>query len=173
MPLRTIGQILRTYGHRPEHKSLGPDGSQAGSSIAGQLSRRPIRSGQEITILIGKEGNRLLERVTGEITDTADYRATYADPDRNQWLRLVLPILREIRDIAGTKYVAERVGLSDRQVRNWLAERDEPHAGPTQNRQRAERLAVEWATNGLQAEGRRVPADLYAVLYAYRTTGEE
>jgi hypothetical protein len=40
-------------------------------------SRRPI-------ILIGKEGNRLLERVTGEITDTADYRATYADPDRNQ-----------------------------------------------------------------------------------------
>jgi hypothetical protein len=166
IPLRTIGAVLGRYGSRPEHKSLQPDHAPAGENSTGQLRRRPIRSGPEITALIGKEGNRLLERATGEITDPSDYRTTYIY-GRERWRQLVLPVLRDIREKQGTRYIAERVEVSDRQVRNWLAARDEPHAGATRNRQRAERLAVEWARRRLQAASLPIPADSNAVLYAY------
>lgn len=91
----------RLYSNRPEHKSLQPDCAPAGKNAAGQLQRRPIRSGPPISALIGKEGNRLLERATGEITDSAAYRTTYT-PGTDRWQTLVLPALHHIRDTRGT-----------------------------------------------------------------------
>jgi hypothetical protein len=164
--------VLGRYGSRPEHKSLQPDDAPAGENSTGQLHRRPIRSGPEITALIGKEGNRLLERATGEITDPDDYRTTYTY-GRERWRQLALPVLRDIREKQGTRYIAERVGVSDRQVRNWLAGRDEPHAGASGNRQRAERLAVGWAADQLRSGGKAVPSDPYAVLYAYKISSAQ
>ncbi len=170
VPLRTIGQILHTYDARPEHKSLSPDGTPTGPTTAGQLRRRSIRSATVLTAHIGKEGNRLLERATGEITDPSDYRTTYIHPDNDGWRELVLPVLRDIGHALGIAHIARRVGVTERQVRNWVSGRAEPHAGATENRQRAERLAGDWATEQLLAEGRRVPRDSRAALYAYNAS---
>lgn len=170
-PLRTIADILRTHGSRAEHKSLQPDGAPATGTTTGQLTRRPIRSAAVLTAHIGKEGNRLLERATGEITDPADYRTTYTHPTTtNRWRTLTLPVLQDMRDTLTTKELANRLGISDRQLRNWLAERDRPHAAATQNRQRADRVASEWAAQQLRAAHRAVPADQFAALYAFCVT---
>jgi hypothetical protein len=93
--VRTLGEVLATYGRRPEHKSLAPDGSPAGPTTAGLLRRRPIRSSPVRTHLAGKEGNKLLERLTGVVTVPEDYRTDYGargDP----WTELVVPVLRRM-----------------------------------------------------------------------------
>lgn len=117
---------------------------------------------------IGKEGNRLLERSTGEVTEEDQYRSAYVDSTADSWRELVLPVLMEIRDARGAAHIATSVGVSDRQVRNWLAGRDVPHSGASQNRQQVERLAVDWAHERLPGAGRRVPADPFSALYGYR-----
>ncbi len=134
-PLRTIGDILHSYGDRPEHKSLQPDGTGADASTRGQLRRRHIRSAPSITAHIGKEGNRLLERAIGEVTDASDYRNTYTHAEGDRWRNLVLPVLLEMRDSVGAKRIADAVAVTDRQVRNWLSGRDQPHRGATRNRE--------------------------------------
>jgi hypothetical protein len=101
--VRTLGEVLATYGQRPEHKSLAPDGSPAGSTTVGLLRRRPVRSSPARTHLAGKEGNKLLERLTGVERDPAGYRTDYgsrADP----WAGLVVPVLRRM----GASEVAQR-----------------------------------------------------------------
>ena len=93
--VRTLGETLGTYGQRPEHKSLAPDGSPAGATTVGLLGRRPVRSSPVRTHLAGKEGNKLLERLTGVVTDSRDYRTDYgtrAEP----WAELVVPVLRRM-----------------------------------------------------------------------------
>jgi len=96
-----------------------------------------------LTALLGKEGNRLLERATGQITDPDDYRNTYTNPDADQWRELVLPVLIAIHDAHGSRHIAAHIGVSDRQIRNWLSGHDQPHAGPTRHRQKAEQLALD------------------------------
>jgi hypothetical protein len=170
VPLRALASVLARHDRRPEHKSLGPGGEHASSTVKGLLQPRPIRSARTLTRLIGKEGNKLLERSTGEMTDPDEYRTTYTDPATDPWASLVVPVLRDIRDALGTKHIAEKVGVSERQIRNWLNRADVlPHAGGSQNRQQAEKLAVDWATQQLHAADRRVPADRYAKLYLYQT----
>ncbi len=93
--IQTLGEILATYGQRPEHKSLAPDGSPAGATTVGLLRRRPVHSTPARTHLAGKEGNRLLERVTGVVVDPMDYRTDFGlrvDP----WGTLVVPLLRRM-----------------------------------------------------------------------------
>jgi hypothetical protein len=70
----TLANVLGRYTHRPEHKSQDPDGQPADSHSNGLLRRRPIGSGPATTLLTGKEGNKLAERLTGEATKTSDYR---------------------------------------------------------------------------------------------------
>jgi hypothetical protein len=173
VPLRTIADILRTYTRRPEHKSLQPDGRPADSTGTGQLQRRPVRSAPVLTSYIGKEGNRLLERATGEITDPDEYLTTYTNPAADRWRDLVLPVLRDIRDALGGKQFAREVGVSDRQVRNWFNGDVVPHAGASQHRQRTEKLALDWAVQQLRAAGHRPPADLSATLYLYETLSHQ
>lgn len=100
--VRTLGEVLATYDQRPEHKSLAPDGAPAGSATVGLLPRRPVHSSPARTHLAGKEGNKLLERLTGVVADPADYRTDYgvrADP----WSELVLPVLREMGAAVATQ----------------------------------------------------------------------
>jgi hypothetical protein len=121
-----------------------------------------------ITTLIGKEGNKLLERVTGELTDVEDYRNTYPPTADDRWHSLVLPVLQLIRDFHGNaKYIAAAVDVTDRQVRNWLNRGDVPHAGASHHLKQAKRVAVDWATEQLRAAGQPVPDDPDATLYAY------
>lgn len=80
------------YALRPEHKSLAPDGDACGPGTAGLLRRRAIESAPELTDLIGKESNRLDERLAGALGGRDDYRNTYG-PRTTYWYGLVLPVL--------------------------------------------------------------------------------
>lgn len=60
--VRTLGDVLHDYARRPEHKSLAPDGSHVTGATVGKLRPRPVESHPALTILTGKEGNKLLER---------------------------------------------------------------------------------------------------------------
>jgi hypothetical protein len=75
--VRTLGDVLDAYSRRPEHKSLAPDGTAATATTVGRLRRRPVRSAPSLTKLAGKEGNRLLERVTGVVVDPIEYRTEF------------------------------------------------------------------------------------------------
>ena len=61
----TLGDILARDTRRPEHKSLTPDAQDT----VGLLQRRPITSRPATTLLTGKEGNKLIERLSGESSD--------------------------------------------------------------------------------------------------------
>jgi len=76
-----------------------------------------------------------------------------------------------MKQALGTQELASQLGISDRQIRNWLSEHDRPHAGASGNRQRAERAAVGWAAEQLQREGRRVPVHPLAAIYAHLLGG--
>ena len=131
------------------------------------MRRRPITSAPALTALIGKEGNRLLERATGEIDDCDQYRNLYRDQAAHRWTELVLPVLVRMLDALGTGQISRDIGVADRTIRNWVYAGDIPHAGGTQNRQRVERYVHDWARGQLQAAGRPVPSDPSAALYAY------
>ena len=75
-------------------------------AAVGLLQRRPISSSPAETELTGKEGNKLVERASGEVTDPADYRNTYGT--RGDTWQLVLDILREI----GVPTIVEQTGFS-------------------------------------------------------------
>lgn len=106
VPIQRLRDTLATYRRRIEHKSLDPHWRPAGSASRGLLQRRPIASSPAETELTGKEGNKLLERASGEVTDPADYRNTYGT--RGDRWALVLEILREI----GAPTIIEQTGFS-------------------------------------------------------------
>src|SRR5438552_16523640 len=65
------------------------------SESEGLLQRRPLESAPVVTELIGKEGNRLAERLIGIDVDASDYRNTYGERV-DYWDGLILPILAEL-----------------------------------------------------------------------------
>ena len=110
--VRTLGEILATYDQRPEHKSLSPDGSPTGARTVGLLRRRPVRSSPARTLLSGKEGNKLIERLTAVASDSREYRADYgmrSDP----WVGLVVPVLERMG-------VGDVVRRTDPAWRRWI-----------------------------------------------------
>jgi hypothetical protein len=78
VPVQTIGEVVRRYRLRPEHKSLAPDGNPATRNAIGLLMRRPVESTLDLQGLTGKEGNKLLERLSGEVTDPMTTALTMA-----------------------------------------------------------------------------------------------
>jgi len=150
-------QILHTYGDRPERKSLSPDGPPTGPRTRGQLRRRPIRSAPPLTALIGKEGNHLLERATGEITDPTDYRTTFTNPDTDPCRQLVFPVLAAIRDAHGARH--RRTGRCQRPASPQLAHRARSaphrrHPPPAESRTTRRRLGHS-TTSGQRNQGAR------------------
>jgi hypothetical protein len=115
--------VLAQYETHPESKALGPDGCPCGRLTKGLLQRRGVVAGH--IALIGKEANRLEERVSGELTvDDLSQRLTiYHDDDL--WERSILPWLKTL----GTRVVAETTGVSERRVRDWLTGQSLPHPG--------------------------------------------
>lgn len=124
---------------RPEHKSLAPDGKPAGPDTVGLLRRRPVHGHPDSTRLIGKEGNQLVERVSGQVESSGEYRNEYGtrtDP----WERT----LERLREIGAAKLV-EETGFSRSAVYGVLAGA-RPHQG---NRRRYEEVGAGTATEGL------------------------
>lgn len=159
--VRTLGDILDTWSRRPEHKSLAPDGTATGPRTSGQLQPRPVRSGPPITALIGKEGHRLAERASGDITDTDVIG--YTAPSNDEWASLVRPILQNI----GVEQVAEATGISPRRVRDWINGKARPHAGGSGHYEAARRLATDHARRRITELGLTQSDDDSAVMYAY------
>jgi hypothetical protein len=155
----TLGDVLKEFATHAEHKSLAPDGSPATDRSRGLLRRRPVRSAPVITDLIGKEGNRILERATGEVLDASEYAVNYgARADR--WWLLVAPALRSMTP----EVVAERTSFSLSSV-----ERNIREVKPT--RPRAKRIpryiaaAADWAESMLRQRGIEPSTHPLATLY--------
>jgi hypothetical protein len=157
--IRTIGEIIGQYPRRPEHKSLAPSGGPAGAETLGLLRRRPVRCAPVETDLIGKEGNKLEERLSGEVLEQADFQTSYGrrvDP----WEQLVLPVLKQI----GARKFAELTGFKIRSIYDVLNRGVRPHP-----RRRAvyEERAIAHARKALEVLGEKVPASGMAILQRY------
>jgi hypothetical protein len=160
--VQSLGDILRRYRLRPEHKSLAPDGRLATGDTKGLLRRRPIESAPVLTDLTGKEANKLIERLTGEVVDSAEYRVDYGERS-DRWSTLVVPILRRM----GAEVVAKRTGRSRSAVERAIREKDptQPHP-PT--KALYIRAAAEWAAELLRALGIEPTQHALGVIYCYR-----
>jgi hypothetical protein len=107
LPVKTIADVLAEYQVHPEPKSLGPDGLACHQGSIGLLSRRPVRALLPPR-LIGKEGNRLEERVAG-LASSTETVAEYQDPASDPWLTILLLALRSfpIQALAATADLPE------------------------------------------------------------------
>ena len=95
--------VIATYSQRAEHKSLSPSRAPVDGETAGLLQRRPLRSAPARTHLTGKEGNKLLERMTGIVTETDDYWSDYGTR-AERWDALIVPALERM----GTAEIVRR-----------------------------------------------------------------
>jgi hypothetical protein len=141
VPIQLLGDVLAQYRRRAEHKSLDPSGRPAGRESRGLLLRRPISSSPEETELTGKEGNKLEERMTGEVTEPGEYRNSYGR--RGETWVMVLEALREI----GAPQLVEPTSFSRRAIYNVL-HGTKPRA---EHAREYERVAVEFARERLLA----------------------
>lgn len=157
--IKTVGDILSQYRRRPENKSLAPDGEPAGTETVGLLGRRPVRSALVDTELIGKEGNKLEERLSGEVLEQAEYQTSYGRRV-DHWTELVLPILREI----GARALAEQTGFKIRSIYDVLNKNARPHA---KRRTAYEEAALSHASSHLKNWSAEVPETGLAVLRRY------
>lgn len=156
--VRTLGDVLHDYARRPEHKSLAPDGSPVTGYTAGQLRPRPVESHPALTVLTGKEGNKLLERLSGEVTEPSEYRSDYGSRE-DPWRVLVVPVLRTM----GAAVAASAAGCSRRAVERGVREHQATvPRGPT--RARLVDVASHWARSEL---GAAAPEGDLACLYSF------
>jgi hypothetical protein len=109
-PISTLTDVLAQYRRRAEHKSTAPNGLPAGRETHGLMLRRSVTSSSAETELIGKEGNRLEERQTGQLTNAAGYRNTHGRRG-NTW-PMIIAILQEV----GAPETARRTDFSRRAV---------------------------------------------------------
>jgi hypothetical protein len=163
--VQTLGEVLARHRLHPEHKSLAPDGRWAGEATRGLLRRRPISSAPVLTDLTGKEGNKIIERLSGEVEDTDEYRTDYgARADR--WRALVVPVLRQMRDDLGTRSLSERIGVHRRSLERVLS----PRAALPHSTMRSHYLDAvsEWCSLPLRQAGRLPGQDRIGVVWCYQ-----
>jgi len=112
------------------------------------LQRRPIAALYQPTV-IGKEGNKLFERMHGMVSSAADYLNTYSDSREQRWTELIAPVLRDMPSQA----IVDKTGLSERALRNIRNKEATP------NRKHQVSLAwaaVEFAQEQLQQGGAQI-----------------
>jgi hypothetical protein len=109
---------------------------------------------------MGKEGNRLDDRLNGLVTDPDDYRTVYEDPARRTWSELVLPVLATMPRAE----VVSLSGLSRRTIERYLYRAMRPHK---KHEDELTRIAVDHARVLLAITGRAVRDPILA-LHLYR-----
>lgn len=126
--IQRIADVISRYPMRAEAKSLAPDGSPVAAETSGRLVRRVVTSTPVLTDFTGKEGARLVERLTGEVWDVEEYRTDYG-VWKDRWTVLALPLLREMREDIGTEELGRAVGQSKRSVERATRPKDpaNPH----------------------------------------------
>jgi len=160
--VETLGNVVTRYSLRPEHKSLGSDGRPAGSEAMGLIKRRPILSAPVLTDLVGKEGYRLEERSSGEVTDPAEYRVEYGSRV-DRWSVLVVPVLQEM----GAAEVTRLTGRSKRAVERAIR-RSRPTRPHPSSRAVLTRAASDWAAERLGVAGPIGPHASLGLLYCFQ-----
>ena len=95
---------------------------------------RPVQSTPALQSLAGKEGNKLLERLSGEVTDPADYRADYGARD-DSW-SIVVDAIR----LLDPGPVARRSGLDRRTIQRAVRKHPEPTTPHRTNRAKIAQL---------------------------------
>jgi hypothetical protein len=159
-----LGEVLAQYRRRIEHKSLAPDGTPTGPDTHGLLQRRPVTSGPLETELIGKEGNKLEERQTGETREPDDYRNSYGR--RGDAWSVVLTVLKEV----GGPAIARETGFSRSTVYAVLAG-SRPRAAHSAA---YEQLALRFASEHLETWEHEPPTDgAVSILSNYLTEREK
>ncbi len=68
---------------------------------------------------VGREGNRLDDRISGLVTSADEYRNEYVDRD-GEWRRVVLPLLAAM----DRKALIERSWLHRRSIERYIYSRD-------------------------------------------------
>jgi hypothetical protein len=125
IPTQTLKDLLTRYRLRAEHKSLTRHGATARRDTLGPLQRRPVESRRILQDLIGKEANNLLERLSGELTDPAEYRTDYTTRHGDRW-QLTVETLRTLN----ITHVAALSGIDRRTIQRAIRATNptRPHA---------------------------------------------
>lgn len=160
--VRTYRDVLSGYLGHPESKSLGPNGEAVTRQTAGLLRRRGVEAIPP-TVYIGKEANRLDQRLSGLATGPEDYRTQYVDPRHTRWTELVLPVLATM----DRAEVVRQSGLTRQTIWRYLCRGARPHGG---HEATLTKLAIVHASSALAALKIPVPRDAEAVLHIFRGT---
>lgn len=157
--VRTYRDVLNDYVGHPEAKSLGPDSRIVGRRTVGLLRRRPVE-GVVPAMLIGKEGNRIDDRLSGLVTDTVEYRSEYVEPEHTFWKELVVPVLT----MMNRTQLAGASGLDRRTIQRQLSGSVQPRS---HSRQLLTQLAIEHARTELAKQGQPIPGDPMGILQRF------
>jgi hypothetical protein len=157
--VRTYRDVLNDYVGHPEAKSLGPDSRVVGRRTVGLLLRRPVE-GVRPAVLIGKEGNRIDDRLSGLVTDTVEYRSEYVDPEHTFWKELVVPVLSQMN----RTHLANDSKLDRRTIQRQISGTTRPHL---HTRQLLTQLAIEHARTELVRQEETVPGDPMGILQRF------
>jgi hypothetical protein len=156
--VRSYRDILIDYEGHPEAKSLGPHGEKVEKWTRGLLQRRPVEALMPLH-LIGKEANRLDDRVSGVVLDYEDYQTEYANP-HDVWATLVVPTLATM----DRSEVASRTGVHRRTVERYVSGRAKPQR---RREQLLIQLAVDHATKVLREWGTTQTHGYLVTLHRY------
>jgi hypothetical protein len=130
-------ELVRLVLH-PESKMLGPDGRACKAGTKGLLTPKPVRVAA--VHLVGKEGNRLEEVATGEITDPDEVVIIYGS---DEWAAVILPALRG----ATVTEVARRAGMDRAGLSDYLRQRS-PRIPPLKVQTRLSAIAAKLVEDG-------------------------
>jgi hypothetical protein len=78
------------------------------------LRRRPVQAALPVQY-VGKEGNKLDDRVSGLVMSTNEYRNEYVDQD-GEWRRVILPALASME----RRTLIEKSGLHRRTIERYI-----------------------------------------------------
>ena len=156
--VKTYADVVAEYRCHREFKSLAPGGQPCSQTTVGVLRRRPVEALR--VIYVGKETNRLKEVQHGLIEDEDEVMNEYVDPSNDPFVRLVVPVLRTLRQSA----IAAAADVDVRTLRRNLKGESLPQP---ENRAALTALATQEARARLAAAGLEVPRGDMAALRAY------
>lgn len=157
--VRTYRDVLIDYQGHPESKSLGPTGDRVDKWTKGLLRRRPVEALMPLHHL-GKEANKLDDRVSGVALDYDDYQTEYHDPRQDEWATLVVPVLATM----ARAQLAERAGVNRRSIERYIAGQARPR---TAHRRLLTTIAVDHAASSLREWGLVPSPDSQVTLHHY------
>jgi hypothetical protein len=119
--VRTYRDIVSDYLRHPEAKSLAPGGGPVKAGTRGLLRRRPVQA-RPVIARIGKEANRIEERMTGVVTKSDDYLNEYVDP--HAWRQNLDFLLSRMT----VKDLAAALSVDRGTVGRWRSGKATPHS---------------------------------------------